>query len=142
MNLNGRRPAALLFLIPLVAACSPATSQAIPVTPLLTITTIVQAQPTVTVTETVTVIERTEFTLPTDKIFDRVKVEQGVMTVLTGATPAGYGYTGITEVSCPENQPVKAGTSFTCDVIVNGFALESTIVVKDSQGLYEVNPPR
>ncbi len=140
MTLNGRRLLAFLPLA-LVAACSPTVAQSASPVPAATVNTVVEIRPTLTVTETVTVTETTGLLLPLGKVFDRVKLEQGVMTALAGSPPAGFGLAGITDVSCPEDQPVKALTSFKCDVIIDGDALETIIVVKDSNGLYEVNPP-
>ena len=75
------------------------------------------------------------------KVFDERQVSQGVTNVLTGAPPAGYGLRGITDVSCPSGQEVKAGTSFQCTLKVGGTPQTVTVVVKDASGLYEVNPP-
>ena len=75
------------------------------------------------------------------RVFDKDKLEQGVMNVLTGTPPNGYGIAGVTDLNCPENQPVTAGTSFTCELMVNGSAQQVTVQIKDDNGLYEVNPP-
>ena len=75
------------------------------------------------------------------KVFDERQVTQGVTAVLTGTPPTGYGLTGVTDVSCPSGQEVKAGTSFQCDLKIDGQAEKVTVVVKDANGLYEVNPP-
>ena len=48
------------------------------------------------------------------KVFDERQVSQGVTDVLTGTPPAGYGLSGVTDVSCPSGQEVKADTSFDC----------------------------
>jgi len=75
------------------------------------------------------------------KVFDERQVTQGVTNVLTGTPPNGYGLSGVTDVSCPSGQPVTAGTSFQCTLKQNGSAKSVTVVVKDADGLYEVNPP-
>jgi len=75
------------------------------------------------------------------KVFDERQVTQGVTNVLTGSPPTGYGLSGVTDVSCPSGQEVKAGTSFQCTLKVDGTAQTVTVVVKDANGLYEVNPP-
>lgn len=75
------------------------------------------------------------------KVFDEKQVAQGVTNVLTGNPPSGYGMSGVSDVTCPSGQPVTAGTSFQCDLKVDGQATKVTVVVKDGSGLYEVNPP-
>ena len=75
------------------------------------------------------------------KVFDERQVTQGVTNVLTGTPPNGYGLRGVTDVSCPSGQPVTAGTSFQCTLKQNGSAKSVTVLVKDGDGLYEVNPP-
>ena len=75
------------------------------------------------------------------KVFDERQVTQGVTTVLTGAPPTGYGLSGVTDVSCPSGQEVKADTSFQCTLKVDGTPRTVTVDVKDANGLYEVNPP-
>jgi hypothetical protein len=75
------------------------------------------------------------------KVFDEKQVAQGVTSVLTGNPPSGYGLSGVSDVTCPSGQPVTAGTSFQCDLKLDGTATKVTVVVKDSSGLYEVNPP-
>ncbi len=75
------------------------------------------------------------------KVFDERQVSQGVTAVLTGTPPSGYGLSGVTDVSCPSGQEVKAGTSFQCDLKIDGQAQKVTVLVKDANGLYEVNPP-
>ena len=75
------------------------------------------------------------------KVFDERQVTQGVTNVLTGTPPTGYGLSGVTDVSCPSGQEVKADTSFDCTLKVDGTPKTVTVRVKDSSGLYEVNPP-
>lgn len=75
------------------------------------------------------------------KVFDDRQLNQGVTNVLTGTPPNGYGLTGISDVSCPSSQQVKAGTSFSCTLKVDGNSQTVTVQVKDNDGLYEVNPP-
>ena len=75
------------------------------------------------------------------KVFDEKQVAQGVTSVLTGNPPSGYGLTGVTDVTCPSGQPVQAGTSFQCDLKVDGKSTKVTVNVQDNNGLYQVNPP-
>ncbi len=98
---------------------------------------------TETVTHTESVIQTTDVPFGGGfgrRIFDERKVEQGVMTVLTGAPPAGYGLSGVADLTCPPNQPVTAGTSFTCELTIGGTPRGVIIDVKDDNGLYEVKP--
>jgi hypothetical protein len=75
------------------------------------------------------------------KVFDERQVTAGVTSVLTGAAPTGYGLTGVSDVSCPSGQEVKAGTSFQCTLNLNGAPKPVTVEVKNDDGLYQVNPP-
>lgn len=100
------------------------------------------APPTVSVTpEPATVTVTASSRSNPAKVFDRERLQQGVSSVLTSQPPSGYGITGITDLSCPEQQPVKADTSFRCSLTIDGRATTVTIVVKNDGGLYEVNPP-
>lgn len=139
MALNWRRLPAFIPLASIVA-CSPAVVQSASALPAATITTIVQTQPTVTVTSFVKVTE-TQGSSQLSRVFDRAQVEQGVLNVLSALPPSGYGLNGITNLKCPENQPVKAGTSFKCTLDIDGSSTSVVVVVKNSDGLYEVNPP-
>jgi hypothetical protein len=120
----------------ILVACSPTAGQATTAGPGLSATTI-----TVTVTDAITVTVTADNSVPITNVFDQSQLEQGVTDELTGLPPKGYGLSGITNVRCPVNQPVKADTSFQCTLAVNGTAKTVTIVVKDDTGLYEVNPP-
>lgn len=73
--------------------------------------------------------------------FDNGKVAAGVTKVLTDPTPGGYGQTGVSNVNCPADQPVKSGTSFTCTATIGGASKSITIKVKDDKGTYEVGIP-
>ena len=74
-------------------------------------------------------------------IFDAVKVAAGVRKILTDAPPAGYGTAGVGEVTCPANQPVVAGSSFTCSASINGAQKSILITVEDDSGRYQVGVP-
>lgn len=78
------------------------------------------------------------------KVFDGGKVAQGVTSILTSPTPGGYGYSAadVTGVSCPSDQAVKAGTTFTCSLTYKGKPSTVTITVKDDNGTYEVGLPQ
>jgi Domain of unknown function (DUF4333) len=75
------------------------------------------------------------------KVFDERQVTSGVTSVLTGTAPTGYGLTGVSDVSCPSGQEVKAGTSFQCTLTINGAPKTVNIKVIDDQGTYQVDPP-
>ena len=75
------------------------------------------------------------------KVFDRAKVEAGVLKILTSAPPKGYGATNVTDVVCPDDQPVVAGTHFDCKMTINGASKIATVTVKDNEGRYEVGVP-
>jgi hypothetical protein len=75
------------------------------------------------------------------KVFDERQVTSGVTSVLTGTAPTGYGLTGVSDVSCPSGQEVKAGNSFQCTLTINGAAKTVNIKVIDDQGTYQVDPP-
>ena len=75
------------------------------------------------------------------KTFDSSQVQQGVTKILTEAPPAGYGLTGIADVSCPSDQKVTAGTTFTCNLTQDGAAKSVTISVVDDSGTYTVGVP-
>lgn len=93
---------------------------------------------TETVTETVEAPIVSDFP---DQDFDADGLSAGVTSILTGAPPAGYGLTGISDVRCPPDRPVTAGTSFTCSLLVDGAESTLTIEVINDDGLYEVHPP-
>jgi hypothetical protein len=95
-----------------------------------------------TVTQTVTTTETVGASGPSVKVFDHIKVQQGVTDVLAGSPPTGYGLSGVSDVMCPANQPVKAGTTFECSVAISGAARSVTVTVKDDNGTYEVSPPK
>ncbi len=99
----------------------------------------VLAAPAVTVTETVTVHDSVPVL---GTFFDHTRVEAGVTKILTDAPPNGYGQTGVTDVSCPADQAVKTGATFTCTATIGGAQKQITVTVKDDSGKYEVGVPR
>ncbi len=76
------------------------------------------------------------------KVFDASRVAVGVAGILTAAPPGGYGVADVSAVYCPTQQPVKAGTSFSCTAIVAGSTKSVTVNVTDDNGKYTVTPPR
>ena len=73
----------------------------------------------------------------TKKVFDTAKVEQGVTGVLTNDYKLKAS-----DVKCPDNQAVKAGSTFTCTVTVDGAQKNVQITVKSDDGHYEVGQPQ
>ncbi|GGL91312.1 DUF4333 domain-containing protein [Nakamurella endophytica] len=76
------------------------------------------------------------------KVFDNGKVAEGVTSILTSAPPNGYGQTGVSDVSCPANEPVKQGTTFQCSLKVDGADKQVQITVVDDSGKYTVGVPQ
>jgi Domain of unknown function (DUF4333) len=73
----------------------------------------------------------------TKRVFDTQKVEQGVTGVLTDSYKLK-----VSNVSCPSNEPVKTGTTFTCTATVDGAQKSVQITVKSDDGHYEVGQPQ
>ena len=73
----------------------------------------------------------------TKKVFDTAKVEQGVTGVLTNDYKLKAS-----NVKCPDNQAVKAGITFSCQVTVDGAQKTVQITVKSDDGHYEVGQPQ
>ncbi|GGM71545.1 hypothetical protein GCM10012275_47510 [Longimycelium tulufanense] len=72
------------------------------------------------------------------KVFDEAAVQNGVHKILT----EHYNLTRVENVSCPADQPVKTGTTFTCELTVDGKPKKVTITVKSDSGEYEVPQPQ
>ena len=71
------------------------------------------------------------------KVFDTAKVEQGVTGVLTNDYKLKAS-----DVKCPADQAVKAGSTFNCTVTVDGAQKNVQITVKSDDGHYEVGQPQ
>lgn len=80
--------------------------------------------------------------------FNETAVATGVQTVLSSASPTGYGIDGVSNVVCPKDQSIKKGTTFDCTLQVDGAPKTVTITVTgdesvDSEkGNYTVGLPR
>ena len=72
----------------------------------------------------------------TSKVFDQNALQSGVQGVLTNS----YGQK-VDSVSCPAQQKVRSGSTFTCQATVAGKQQAVTITVKDDGGTYEVARP-
>ncbi|MFD4180019.1 DUF4333 domain-containing protein [Rhodococcus sp. NPDC058514] len=68
---------------------------------------------------------------------DRAAVEKGVEQVVTGS----YGIKDVGDVTCPADQKVEEGRSFTCDLTVDGEPQQVTVTFTDDTGTYEVSRP-
>jgi len=94
--------------------------------------------PPATITETVTAAASGNGSLLT---FNSAKVARDVRKLLTDAPPAGYGTTGVTDVSCPNDQAVKAGAMFLCHATINNSSKSVKITVQGNAGKYQVGLP-
>jgi hypothetical protein len=65
-------------------------------------------------------------------------VQNGVRQILT----ENYGQQNVSSVSCPADQEVRAGRTFTCTAVVDGQERQVTITVKTDGGEYEVSEPK
>ena len=72
----------------------------------------------------------------TSKVFDQNALQSGVQGVLMNS----YGQK-VDSVSCPAQQKVRTGSTFTCQATVGGKQQAVTITVKDDGGTYEVARP-
>lgn len=74
---------------------------------------------------------------------DVTKAQAGVQQVLTDETN-GYGAKNVKDVSCNhgQNPIVKKGTSFDCDVSIDGAKKRVTVTFQDNKGTYEVGRPQ
>ncbi len=70
-------------------------------------------------------------------VLDASSVEQGVTRVVTEDWRRA-----ITGVQCPEDQPVRTGTAFTCTATVDGRPQQVPVRVVDDVGTYSVGQPR
>jgi hypothetical protein len=75
--------------------------------------------------------------VPSAQVFAEAAVERGVAKTLTDY----YGIRSVSEVKCPRDQPVIAGTAFSCTALVDGKSTTVPIKVITSDGGYEVGRP-
>jgi Domain of unknown function (DUF4333) len=77
------------------------------------------------------------------KVLDVSKVQAGVLRTLSDPA-SGYGANTVGEISCNNGRNPNAdkGTTFTCDVTVNGAKRHVTVMVSDDNGTYEIDRPR
>ncbi|HEY4992728.1 MAG TPA: DUF4333 domain-containing protein [Nakamurella sp.] len=62
-------------------------------------------------------------------VFDQQQLTAGVAAVINGSPPAGYGLTDATDVVCPADVTVKAGTAFRCTLQIAGTGKSVDVVV-------------
>ena len=73
----------------------------------------------------------------TRKVFSNSDVQNGVTDVLKNDYKLNVG-----TVTCPPDQPVKVGSTFTCKAVVDGQTKSVQITVKADDGHYEVGQPQ
>jgi hypothetical protein len=71
------------------------------------------------------------------KVLNAAAVEDGVQKILTDT----YKITDVTQVSCPANQKVKNGGTFTCKATIGGKDTDVRITITDDNGTYQVGRP-
>ena len=74
---------------------------------------------------------------------DVSKAQVGVQQILTDETN-GYGAKNVKDVKCNngQNPTVKKGSSFDCDVSIDGTKRQVTVTFQDNKGTYEVGRPK
>jgi hypothetical protein len=72
------------------------------------------------------------------KTLDRKAAQDGISKVLTDK----YSIQGVGNVSCPSSIKVKTGSTFTCQVSINGEQKNVTAKFTDDKGTYEVGQPQ
>jgi hypothetical protein len=76
-------------------------------------------------------------------VLDVTKVQTGVLQTLSEPA-SGYGANTVRDVSCNRgrNPSAAKGTTFVCDVTVNGALRHVSVFVSDDKGTYEIDRPR
>jgi hypothetical protein len=80
-------------------------------------------------------------------VLDEQRLSQDVLTILVTEPPGGYGQSGTESVTCPANQSIKKGTTFTCTATIDGEQTDVRIevtgdeTVESEKGNYQVFPP-
>ncbi|SDK19249.1 protein of unknown function [Actinopolyspora mzabensis] len=70
-------------------------------------------------------------------VLEADSVQQGVRQIARDS----YGVAGIESVTCPAEEPVRAGHSFTCEMRVGGVSKKVRVVIRDAKGTYAVGRP-
>lgn len=71
-------------------------------------------------------------------VLDRDSVQNGVQSVLRD----DFGESDVRNVSCPDDRPVRTGTTFECTATVAGQAKKVTVRVLNEQAQFEVGAPK
>jgi len=71
------------------------------------------------------------------KVLNASSVQDGVQKILTDT----YKVTNVTKVSCPANQSVKNGGTFTCKATIDGKDTDVKVTITDDNGTYQVSRP-
>jgi Domain of unknown function (DUF4333) len=79
--------------------------------------------------------------LTADKL-NIVAAQAGVRNVLTDPT-TGYGLASVKDVTCNHgvDPTIFKGTTFTCDLTINGHKAQTTVTFTDDDGTYSVGRP-
>ncbi|MFC0452093.1 DUF4333 domain-containing protein [Rhodococcus jostii] len=77
------------------------------------------------------------FTVFGTDTLDQKAAEDGVERIVTDS----YGAENVSGVTCPADQEVKKGNSFTCSLTVDGEKKQVTLTFTDDKGTYEVSRP-
>ena len=72
------------------------------------------------------------------RYLDGIDVANGVSKVVAES----YGAKGLTDIHCPDREPIQIMNTFTCTFRIAGEASEVTVTVTDSDGSFEVSRPR
>lgn len=71
------------------------------------------------------------------KVLNASSVQDGVQKILTDT----YKVTNVTKVSCPADQAVKNGGTFTCKATIDGKDTDVKVTITDDNGTYQVSRP-
>ncbi|MFF0145837.1 uncharacterized protein DUF4333 [Amycolatopsis sulphurea] len=72
------------------------------------------------------------------EVFNNSQMQTDVAKLLTDT----YKIQGVSGVTCPADQKVSDGEKFECTATINGTPQQVPIVVKGTDGNYEVSPPK
>jgi hypothetical protein len=77
------------------------------------------------------------------KVLNVSNAQAGVKRILADQSD-GYGERNVTSVVCNNGKDpvIEKGTTFTCEVVVDGKKRNVTAVFQDDNGTYEVDRPR
>lgn len=134
-------PRVVIVLVGLSLSVAGCSSETVERTVLVTTTLVQTSTTTVTATATQDARNPLRGDLSGQDVFDSDRMNRDVLAVLTNPAPAGYGLAGVSDIECPERQPVKVDSSFTCSLEIDGRSTTLTVKVLSADGQYQVNPP-